>query len=398
MSPSNPDDPAIYGPVNGQFVTLSEFQAWQQATFAANQAAASQQFQQAEQDTGITAPNPYVPVATSTPVVLPTSSATPPAVNAHDLAFTGDLGNYCDLFPDDPLCELWGGGGIGIAPSGGGTTIEQPVIIEQGISGVDVNAAIDAGLGSVWAAVVGSVDALTAAVIAALQSAVTGIGNALKAAYAVLSRLAGFILQALQSILRGVVAGILGALNDIREILSDLYKNVLLPIAAALSDLRARLVNLYQQFIRPLLIWIQSLRQLLAILSIFHVNFAIKLDQKLAQLEARIAQPLLFLLSYTNGIANWVNLISTVNYLIQKPIWLASLHAYAGSTTNALINAINPPPDPVAAAALQATNNGPTAAQSYVGLDQWIQTGTGPTGTEVQTYSSYFDQVMQQGF
>jgi hypothetical protein len=397
MSPGNPNDPAIYGPVNGVFVTLSEFQEWQQQTYAAQQAAASAAFNQAEQDTGITASNPYVTVVTSTPPVLPGANSSTSTVTAKELGFGGDIGSYCTLFPDDPLCDLWGGGGIGVDGGSGGTVIEEPVIIEQGIGAADVNAAIDAGLSSVWAAVVGSLDGVLGLLVAGLQSALTAIGNALKAAYAVLARLAGFVLQALQSAVEGVLAGIVGVLNDVRDLLKGLYNDVIAPMVNALSGLRGRLLSWYTQFIRPMLIWIQSLRQLLAILSIFHVKFAQKLDAKLADLESRITQPLFYLLAFTNGIANFMNLIVTGTYLLQQPLWLFSLQAYMGQSLNMMFNAMTVPVDIEALAAQNAANGPPSIQQSQAAGLMYLQIGAGPNAASAAQSTADLTSDLAQG-
>ena len=397
MSPSNPNDPAIYGPVNGVFVTLSEFQAWQAATFAADQAAASLQFQQAEQNTGITAPNPYTNVVTSTPAPIPPANPTTGTPSAHEVGLGGDYGGYCSLFPDDPLCNIWGGGGIGVSVGGGGTVVEQPIIIEQGIGGADVNAAIDNGLSSVWSAVVGSLDGVLAAVVGSIQAALTGIGNALKAAYAVLARLSGFILAALNWLLREVVAGILAVLQDIRALFRALYNDLLLPMVQMLGNLRARLLDVYSRFIRPMLIVLQNLQRILGFLAAFHLQFAVKLDAKLADLERRITQPLFYLLSYTNAVANWVNLISTANYLIQSPTWLWSMNAYMGQGLNMQLNAMTPN---ISASDLAAANQATaqqTQQQSEAAGLAFIQTGTGPYAATSAQSSSDLAAALAQG-
>lgn len=397
MSPGTSDDPAIYGPVNGVFVTLAEFQQWQQQTYAANQAQAQAQFNLAEQTFGVSVPNPYVTVATSTPPVLPTSTSTPnAALKAHYVVSDPDLYSYCTEYGDDPLCDLWGGGGIGI---GGGTTtvIEQPIIIEQGIQATNVNAAIDAGLSSVWSGFVGTLDGVLAALIAALQSALTAVGNALKAAYAVLSRLAGFMLNMLQTLLRAVVAGIMGALNDIRDVLKGVYNDVLKPIAGVLGSLRQRLLDAYQRFIRPMLIWIQDVRRILSILALFHVPFAQKLDAKLADLERRITQPFLYLLSYTNAIANWINLISTSTYLLQQPIWLWSLNAYMGQTLNMQLNAMTVPIGAADLAAANNQNSQPSIPQSEAAGLMFLEAGAGPYATIAAQSTADLDAMLAQG-
>ena len=92
--------------------------------------------------------------------------------------------------------------------------------------------------------------------------------------------------------------------------------------------------------------------------------FAQKLDSYLADLEARITKPLFYLLSFVNGVANWINLIVTAGYLLQKGLFLNSLNAYIGEALNLQINAMNAPPSAAAIAAAQQANAVPTAAQA----------------------------------
>lgn len=398
MSDYNPSDPAIYGPVNGVFVTLSQFKAWQQQTFAADQASAKTAYDQAAQvftaQTGAAAPpNPYV---ASTPASSPPPGATG-ALSPHYVAGPG-ISDYCILYPDDPLCDFWGGIGVGGGGGGGGVVTVNNVTVIEGISGTDVNAAIDNGLSAVWSAVVGSVDAVVAAIVATVQGALTGIGNAVKAAYAILSRLGGFILGVLQQLLRDLVKAMLKALQDIRDLFKHLIDDVLKPILGVLGSLRQRLLDLYTRFLRPMLLVLQNIHRLLTILAVFHVGFARRLDAKLQALEGKFLQPFLTLLAYTNQLGNWINLIITANYLIQKPIWLASLKGYAGSTINAQINAMNPAPDPAAAAALSKKYQAQPAAKTYGDFDTWTATGGGDSAATIADYGSQFDTLLQQSF
>lgn len=397
MAAGSADDPAIYGPVNGQFVTLAEFQQWQVQALAQQTAAASAAFDAEVQDTGIPATNPYVIVSTpTTPVVPGGSTGSSSTLKANELAFGGgDIGTYCLFYPDDPLCDIWGGGGIVV--TGGSTTVEQPIIIEQGISATDVNATVDAGLSSVWSGFVGTLDGVLAALIAGIQSALTAIGNALKAAYAILARLGGFILQALESLTRQVVAGVLRVLTDIRDLFKALYDDVIAPIANALSGLRGRLISLYTRFIRPMLIWIQDVRKVLGILALFHVPLAQKLDAKLADLERRVTQPLLYLLSFTNGIANFVNLIITGTYLLQQPLWLFSFQAYMGQSLNLQLNAMTTPIGAADLAAANAQNAQPTQQQSEAAGLAFVQGGSGPYAAIAAQSTATLTATLAQG-
>ncbi|MFZ1009330.1 MAG: hypothetical protein WAN65_20985 [Candidatus Sulfotelmatobacter sp.] len=334
---------------------------------------------------------PGVAANPPTPTTPSTSPATP-----KDLG-SGGTGSYCDDFPDDPLCTLFntqqdpGNQPIVVGPT------SVVIDVTQGISATDVDGIVNGALGDLWDAVVGAVDAVIAEAVGAIQNALTALGNALKAAYAILSRLAGFILNMLKSLWQDVVKGIVAVLQDIKQLLDDLYKDVLAPIVNGIGNIRQALLDVYQRFIRPMLIVLQDLRKLLAILSLFHVSFAQKLDAKLTQLEAKITQPLFYLLSFVNGVANWINLIITAGYLLQKSVFLNSLQAYIGESLHLQINAMNPPPDPARVAATLAANTPPTAAQSAADFSQFISSDTGPVAAAIAVQIPLFDQYLSQG-
>jgi hypothetical protein len=325
-----------------------------------------------------------------------TSSSSPITTPVHQ-----DLGSYCEMFPDDPLCECFdpeGNCNYNTGTGGNSTTVVNNVtIINDGLAATDVTEAIDSALGDVWNAVVGSVDAVIAEAVAGIQNALTGIANAVKAAYNILSRLAGFILNLLQQLVNAVVQGIVKVLLDIRNLLGDLYKNVLVPIVNGMLDIRKVLLDVYQRFLRPMLIVLQDLRKFLAILAAFHVSFAQKLDAKLADLEARITRPLFYLLSFVNGVANWINLIITAGYLLQKSLFLNSLNAYIGEAINLQINAMNPAPGAAAITAAQQANAVPTAAQAVTYFSEFVTTGSGPLPTTIAQYGADFDTYLSQG-
>jgi hypothetical protein len=460
MAAGDPNDPAIYGPVNGVFVTLSTFQAYEQSLVDANARAAAPIIQQINDQYGVNIPVPvpstpkpatlaswtgdcsapnrpgfpgwatfadaaaWANACTATPVTVPVipplatgstagasagrgapaasaiagGSGSGPPLQSHASGFdpTGGSGSYCDEFPDDPLCDVWGSGSGGGIIFGGGNSggVYQPVIIQEGLNATDVHGIVDAGLDTVWSAVVGAIDATVLVAIAAIQDAITALGNAIKAAFAMLARLGGFILNALKSMLTGLLHSILQVLQDIRNILKRLVTDVILPMAKAIQAMRDKILALYKRFIRPLLIWIQDVRRVLNILAIFHVPFAQKLDAKLADLERRITAPLLLLLRYTNQVANWMNLIVTANYLIQKPTFLWSQNAYKGESLNLFTNAMNTPASAAQIGAAQTSMGVLTTAQTTADFQTFLATGSGPYSADIAAAGDTFAQSL----
>lgn len=460
MAAGDPNDPAIYGPVNGVYVTLSAFQAYEQGLVNANAQSAGALWDQLNKANGTNFPNPTPPppkppplesftgdcqqpnrpgfpgwatfadaaawanACTATHVDVPAIPATSPAgsgsgsagttvsvnppaatpvpgaggtaLQAHSSGFdpTGGAGSYCDEFPDDPLCDIWGGGG-GIVFGGGSTTsIYQPVIIQEGLNATDVHGIVDGALDTVWSAVVGAIDATVLVAISAIQDAITALGKAISASFAMLAKLGGFILKALKAMLRDLEKAILQVLQDIRNLIKKITHDVLPALAKGIIAARDRLIKIYQQLIRPLLIWMQDVRRVLNILAIFHVPFAQKLDAKLADLERRLTAPLLLLLRYTNAVANWMNLISTANYLLQKPMFLWSLNAYKGESINLLTNAMNTPATAAVQAKAASAITPGDATQSKAELTTYLQTGTGDFALPIAQAGQTFDEFL----
>lgn len=343
---------------------------------------------------------PAKPAGTTTPAstTIPGAKALKPA----DELFPGEgggIGSYCDLFPDDPYCGFAGtlGGFAGLI-GGAGVVNNSTVIYQAGILASDVHTIVNDALGGLWGVVVGAVDIALGGAIAAVQAAVTDIGNAVKSAWNILSRLSGLILKFLGQIWYTVLHGLVLALHDITTWLKDLYKNILIPLVGVLKRIRLQLLDIYKRFIRPLLIVIQDIRKVLSILAAFHVPFAAKLDAKLADLERRITQPFLILLSYVNQLANFANLIVTAGLLLQKPIFLASLKAYVGSSLNLQMNAMTKPLSAADVARLQSGGPLLTSAQSTAAAAEYIQSGTGANAALANQQTTDLQRYLYEGF
>jgi hypothetical protein len=456
----DPNNPAVYGPVNGVFVTLSEFHAYEQSLVDQNARAAGALWDQLNQASGTDFPNPVTPPAAPAPLQsftgdcsqpnrpgfpgwatfadaaawanactathvnvpgIPATTPTTPAGSAagrgapaavpiaggsaagstprlqsHASGFdpTGGPGSYCDEFPDDPLCDIWGGGG-GIVFGGGSTgSVYQPVIIQEGLNATDVHGIVNGALDTVWSAVVGAIDATILVAIAAIQDAITALGNAIKAAFATLAKWGGKILKFLDKQFHRLMKDILQVLQDIRNWAKKEAKEIIPQLTKAVIAIRKRLLEFYQNYLRKLLIWMQNVRRVLNILAIFHVPFAQKLDAKLADLERRITAPFLLLLRYSNAVANWMNLIVTANYLFQKPMWLWSLNAYRGESINLLTNAMNTPASAAVKAKASTAFTLGDASQSKADLTQYLQTGTGTMAAPIASAQQTFDEFL----
>ncbi len=312
------------------------------------------------------------------------------------------LSDYCFEYPDDPICFYDGGPPTQSGGDGPVTiTVNDPttVIINQtGLTIGDVASAIQGALAAAAAAIANATDAAVAAALAGVQNALNALGQAIQNVLGVLSRLAGLILKFLQGLLLDIVHALVAAVQAIGQMLKDVFQNVIMPALQALQKLRNYLIQIYQRFLRPLLIWLQDARKVLAILKAFHIGFATKLDNALADIQAKISGPLLYILGYVNTVANYLNLILTAGLILQRPLFLNSFNAYKGSALNLQINAMNPTVDPAALAALQASASQPTPAQSQAAAAQLLTSGTGDYVPIVTEQSAALDAYLLQGF
>jgi hypothetical protein len=331
-----------------------------------------------------------------------TGALSTPSIHALDF---GDVGyptaDYCWWYPDDPICWNYG---FGDYPGGGGgdpvVVVPPPITVvidQQGLTLGTVASLIKGALGAAAAAIATATDEVIAAAISGIQKALNALGNALQQVFSELARLAGLILKFLQGLLLDIVHALVAAVGKIASLLKDVLQHGIMPALQALQKLRNYLIRIYERFFRPLLIFLQRVRQVLAILRAFHIGFASKLDGILADIQAKLTAPLFYLLRYTNAIANYLNLILTFNYLLQKPLFLNSLNAYMGSALALQINAMNPVPDPADLKALQAAAAVPSPAQSAAALDQYLTDGSGPYGDLLAQQRAQLDLILVQG-
>jgi hypothetical protein len=349
---------------------------------------------------GAPVPTPAAPPAAASPVqpvtIPPAVSpdAPPAGVGAKPLLFgNGGLEEYCSIYPDDPICSGTGGG---IIVTGGSTTIINNNTYVEGETAADVTNTVNGALSGLWSVVVQTEDAVLASAIAGVKAALTAIANALARAFAVLARLGGLILNFLATLWHDIVKGIRAALQALVTGIKDIYNDVLRPLHDAIQKLRETLMRLYEQYVRPVLIALQKFRQLLAILKLFHVPFASKLDAALADIQRRITQPMLVLLGYVNQVANWINLILDARYLLQQPLLLNSAKANIGGLIGLGVQSMNQPIDAATLAVAQQAALPLTTQATNAAFTEFLQTGTGPFAAPIAAATTVFQQQLTQ--
>jgi hypothetical protein len=350
---------------------------------------------------GAPVPTPAAPPAAAAPVPVPiTPAGTPDSGGPAPLQPLLNFGEpgiaeYCSIYPEDPICYFPGGTSISI--TGGSTSIVNNNTYIVGETAADVNSTVNGALAGLWAVVVQTEDAVLSSAIAGVKAALTAIANALAKAFAVLARLAGLILNFLATLWKDIVKGIRGALQGLVAAVKDIYNDVLKPLHDALQKLREAITKIYEQYVRPVLIALQKFRQLLAILKLFHIPFANKLDAALADIQRRITQPMIVLLGYVNQVANWINLILDARYLLQQPLLLNSAKANIGGLIGLGVQGMSAPVDPAALAAIQAANASLTTPEVHAALSEYLQTGTGSFAAPIADAGTVFNQQLLAG-
>lgn len=120
-------------------------------------------------------------------------------------------------------------------------------------------------------------------------------------------------------------------------------QRVLKPIFKFLYFVRSELLKFYDRWMRPVLDIIGHVRATLRVLASLHLEFARKLDAKLAQLEELIDRPFRLVLRKLNEVINIVNRVVTADGLFQRLALIRSLERDLKFTWRVLVNGRSKP-------------------------------------------------------
>jgi len=141
----------------------------------------------------------------------------------------------------------------------------------------------------------------------------------------------GAMLNAIHELFVNFLDKVWNAIKSILKALGHVFQELLPKILDFIRRLRKLLNQIYAKWIRPLMQYLSVIRRLLAILRLFHVKWAAKLDGYLVLIQSRIIGPFLWVMRQINGVANWVNLIITTRATIQRAVMIRSLWENSGS-------------------------------------------------------------------
>lgn len=204
----------------------------------------------------------------------------------------------------------------------------------------------------------------------------------------------GKLLGMIHDLLVGFLDGLWELVKKLAGILTRVMKEVLPAIAKAIRITRQTLNDLYKNWIRPLLNYIQIVRRYLAILRLFHVKWAGKLDQVLTNIQGRIVGPFLYVLRTLNGIGNWVNVILTAGAILQRPVFINTMYAYQRDWINLWWQGQAQAGNAGASGAPLAGTGPPSNAQVFADFQAFATADAGPYAVDAQRADTTLQQTL----
>jgi len=240
----------------------------------------------------------------------------------------------------------------------------------------------------------GDIAALNAAVLQLRQQLATAVDQVTRFTWTVATAL-GAALRFLYNLLQNLLNQMWTLLKKLAGLIVKVIQNILPKILQAIKNARTFLQWVYRTFIRPIIQYLQLIRRFLAILTIFHVKWAAKLDGVIVNIESRIVAPFLYVLRSLNGIGQWVNVILTAGAVIQRAVFINTMYAYqadwvnlfyVGQTAGGLSGQVTPTQTPTVP---------PTQTQVQANVSTIAQTGNGPDATDAPGAPNAFLNVVQ---
>lgn len=180
----------------------------------------------------------------------------------------------------------------------------------------------------------GKVDSSTLSAITSLRSTVVDMGKTfLSGMVDVAGKLAAMIgtfIRFIQKTFGKLYDMLAKVVTRIARILDRIFG----PIIDVLNKLRAHLQKFYDKVLKPIIDTIEMVRGFVRLLSFFGIDWAKKLDVKLAELEQYILAPYEFLVTKLNEAMNWINRIVTLDGFLQRVMLLNSLIRDVAYTNN----------------------------------------------------------------
>lgn len=168
-----------------------------------------------------------------------------------------------------------------------------------------------------------------------IQAAADYVVIALQYAYFALKAGLGAVWDAARFIYSDILKPIGEFLNDAYQRLKTLYDKLLKPVLDWATRLTKALRLVYTTFVQPILSALDGARKVLQLLELLHVAWAKQLDDALANLEHKIAAPLLLAIQVVNAIDSRIeSYILTADNLFRRATLIGSIQRNLNSIAN----------------------------------------------------------------
>jgi len=245
-------------------------------------------------------------------------------------------------------------------------------------TGEPISTAVLTLLSAIVSIFTGGIAAVTRNAINQLRDALAWLADNTARVIGRVARWADAAVRGLRWIWTNVIRPILYHIQQLFERLSKLIDKVLKPYLDLMQKIRQQIMLIYNVYFRPLIEVIQTMRRMLAILKLANIKWAEKLDGRLARLEGKIIGVLQEMLAWTNKLPGWFNVLLTAKYLLQYPVFMNSMDAYAGTWVKQFYNAQSKPLTPGEQAAIAAAPPAKPVAVVLGEVRDYLTAGAGP--------------------
>jgi hypothetical protein len=192
-------------------------------------------------------------------------------------------------------------------------------------------------------ALLGELGAAIGAILQFLSDLVGALARVFTVIFGQQQFLQGFITSGLTEVFKGLTqiveqvfkAVVLNALRHLRDLIEKIQQWVK-KLKAWLDKLRRIQQQMHVKAFRDFINLIQRIRKVLVIFRIFHLKFATKLDNWLANLEGNLIRREVEYARKTNEIIAWINLIADPTGLFRPGALLGSITGTLGAFADAL--------------------------------------------------------------
>jgi hypothetical protein len=171
-----------------------------------------------------------------------------------------------------------------------------------------------------------------------LVNALNAIWTAIKAIWSVILKGVQGIAKAIGAMKRiweKIIKPLIQHIHDLTRRLADLIDRVLTPYFEWIRRVRQQIMDLYVKVVMPVLNVIHKIRKALAILRLANIEFAKKLDDKLAKIEGKLTRPIQVALEKLNDHGRIINTILNIQNILQEPLFTRTLSRYGANIVNA---------------------------------------------------------------